>query len=156
MLVCSVRGERTLLAEDFFEGHFTTAMADDECLVEVRVPAAPAGAGWSFQEVARRPGDFALVGVAAMVALDSSSSIRECRISLLGVAPRPIRARSAEEALHGARPSAETFAAAAHEATAELKPASDLHASASVRRHLAGVTVRRALTTAAERAGGSL
>jgi aerobic carbon-monoxide dehydrogenase medium subunit len=156
VLVRSVRGERTLPAEDFFQGHFTTALADDECLVEVRVPASPAGAGWSFQEVASRPGDFALVGVAAMIALDPSGSIRDSRISLLGVASQPVRARSAEEGLQGARPTAEAFEAAAHEATVGLKPSSDLHASHLVRRHLASVTVRRALTTAARRAGASL
>jgi carbon-monoxide dehydrogenase medium subunit len=154
VVVRSVRGERTLPAEEFFQGHFTTALADDECLIEVRFPLAPPRAGWAFQEIASRPGDFALVGVATMVALDDSGAISDSRISMLGVSSQPVRATRAEEALRGARPSTETFAAAAQEATAELRPASDLHASAAVRRHLAGVIVRRALATAAARAGG--
>jgi len=154
LLVRSGRGERVLTAEDFFQGHFTTAMDDDECLVEVRVPTGPAGAGWAFQEVARRHGDFALVGVGAMIALDASGAISEGRITLMGVADRPIRARQAEVSLVGAHPTPDTFAAVAQQATADLEPASDLHGSAAFRRHLAGVTVRRALTTAAARAEG--
>jgi carbon-monoxide dehydrogenase medium subunit len=154
MVVRSTRGDRVLAAEDFFQGHFTTAMVDDEFLVEVRVPTSPASAGWAFQEVARRHGDFALVGVAAMIAIDDSGSISASRISMMGVADRPLRASRAEASLLGAAPSAENLAAAAREATADLQPGSDLHGSAAFRRHLAGVTVRRALTTAAERAGG--
>jgi carbon-monoxide dehydrogenase medium subunit len=149
----SVRGERVLAARDFFQGHFTTALADDECVVEVRVPVGPAGAGWSFTEVARRHGDFALVGVAAMVALDGAGGIRESRISLVGVADRPVRAAKAEASLQGAMPTQEAFAAAAEAATADLEPASDLHGSGSFRRKLAAVSVRRALATAAGRAG---
>jgi carbon-monoxide dehydrogenase medium subunit len=147
----AARGERTLAAEGFLAGHFTHAMDDDECLVEVRFPTTPAGAGWSFQEVARRHGDFALVGVGAMVRLDGGA-IAEARIALMGVADRAVRARAAEAALVGAAPGPETFAAAAQDAVADLEPASDVHGSAAFRKHLAGVTVRRALTTAAERA----
>lgn len=154
MVVRSTRGERVLTADDFFQGHFTTAMVDDEFLVEVRVPTGPASAGWAFQEVSRRHGDFALVGVAAMLAVDDSGSISASRISMMGVADRPVRASEAEASLLGASPSAENFAAAAQEATADLQPGSDLHGSAAFRRHLAGVTVRRALATAAERIGG--
>ena len=152
MVVRSGRGQRSMAAEEFFTGHFTTAMADDECLVEVRIPVSPRGAGWSFQEVARRHGDFALVGVGAMVVLDGDGAITEGRVCLMGVADRPVRARKAEAALVGARPTAETFAAAATEATAELEPSSDVHGSAAFRRHLAAVTVRRALAEAAARA----
>jgi len=154
MVVRSTRGDRVLAAGDFFQGHFTTAMVDDEFLVEVRVPTAPASAGWAFQEVARRHGDFALVGVAAMIAIDDSGSISASRITMMGVADRPVRASEAEASLLGAAPTAENLAAAAQEATADLQPGSDLHGSAAFRRHLAGVTVRRALTTAAERTGG--
>jgi carbon-monoxide dehydrogenase medium subunit len=154
MLVRSATGQRTVPAEEFFQGHFTTSMADDECLFEINMPTSPPGAGWSFTEVVRRHGDFALVGVAAMILLGDSGSISEARITLVGVADRPVRARSAEAALRGAAATTATFAAAAQEASADLTPASDLHGSASFRRHLAGVTVRRALATAAGRAGG--
>jgi carbon-monoxide dehydrogenase medium subunit len=154
MLVRSARGERIVSAEGFFQGHFTTVLEDDECLVEVRIPPSPAHAGWCCLEIARRHGDFALVGAAAMVGLDDSGLVSEARISLFGVADRPLRAREAEAALVGNQPSAEVFAAAGAEASSDLEPASDVHGSAAVRRHLAKVTVRRALERAASRAGG--
>src|SRR5438067_1821489 len=77
-------------AEDFFDGHFTTPMADDDLLVEVRVPVTPPGAGWAFYEIARRHGDFALVGAAAMVA-KNGAGVGEARIALIGMADRATR-----------------------------------------------------------------
>jgi aerobic carbon-monoxide dehydrogenase medium subunit len=155
MVLRSARGERVVPADEFFVSHFTTCMDDDELLTEVRMPSGPAGAGWAFHEIARRHGDFALVGVAAMVALDGDRRIGEARITLMGVADRAIRAAGAEAALAGAEPGPDAIAAAAHESTTDLEPATDMHGSAAFRRHLAGVAVRRALTTASERAGGS-
>lgn len=152
VVVRSVRGERLIAAEDFFQGHFTTAMADDECVVEARVPPTPAHVGWSCTEIARRHGDFALVGAAAMVALDGDGRIGESRISLFGVADRAIRAGKAEAMLRGAQVSEETWSAAAEEATRDLEPASDVHGSGTFRRKLAGVVARRALAAAASRA----
>jgi CO/xanthine dehydrogenase FAD-binding subunit len=149
----STRGERTIDAEEFFVSHFTTSLDDDECVVAVRVPVGPTGAGWAFQEVARRHGDFALVGVAAMVATDGGGAIADARLCLFGVGERPVRVRDVEAALVGQVASADTFAAAAADAVRDLEPASDMHGSAEYRRHLAGVVVRRALTTAADRAG---
>jgi carbon-monoxide dehydrogenase medium subunit len=153
MVVRSVRGERILAADDFFVSHFTTALDDDELLTELRIPSGPAGAGWAFHEVTRRHGDFALVGVATMVALEQDR-ICDARITLMGVADRPVRAGVAEAALVGQSLDDDTMVAAAHEATRALEPASDMHGSAEFRRHLAGVAVRRALTTAAGRARG--
>jgi CO/xanthine dehydrogenase FAD-binding subunit len=154
MVVRSVRGERVVPADEFFVSHFTTALDDDELLTEVRIPSGPAGAGWAFHEIVRRHGDFALVGVAAMVVLDGDR-IGEARITLMGVADRAVRAAAAEAGLAGQAVDADIVAAAASEATKDLDPASDMHGSAEFRRHLAGVAVRRALTTAAGRAGGS-
>lgn len=153
MIVRSVRGERTIAAADFFDGHFTTTMADDELLTEVRFATGPVGAGWAFYEIARRHGDYALVGVAAMVDLDGDN-VREARLSLLGVADRAVRATEAESALVGQRADADALAAAAAEAGRHVDPSSDLHASADVRRHLTSVAVRRALETATARAKG--
>ena len=155
-MVVRRRGEeRVVPADDFFVSHHVTALADEECLVEVRSPGAPAGAGWSFQEVARRHGDFALVGVGAMVALDSAGAIAAARVCLFGVADRPVRPRDLEGSLVGASPSADTFAGAASDAVADVHPASDVHGSGAYKRHLAEITVRRALTDAAQRAGAS-
>lgn len=159
MVVRSARGTRVIPAEQFFAGHFVTAMADDELLVEVRMPAGPAGAGWAFREVARRHGDFALVGVAAMVALGAGRRVEEARIALIGVSDRPVRAGKAEAALGGVEVSGSgavadaALDAAAEDAVRDLEPASDVHGSAEFRRHLARVTVRRAVAAAAGRAG---
>jgi carbon-monoxide dehydrogenase medium subunit len=154
MVARSRRGERVLAAASFFQGHYSTALDDDECLVEVRVPAPPAGAAWAFQEVTRRHGDFAIVGVAAMVALDGEGTVGAARVCLFGVADVPLRPASVEAALTGATVSGDTFASAAADAVRDLAPASDVHGSGEYRRHLAEVTVRRALATAAARARG--
>ena len=154
VLVRSTRGDRVIAASDFFQGHFTTAMDDDECLVEVRIPAQDPGTASAFREVARRHGDFALVGVATTMALGADGRIAESRICLMGMAVVPYRARAAEVALVGAEPTAEAFADAAQTAVADLHPASDVHGSAAYRSHLAAVTVRRALTTVGARARG--
>jgi carbon-monoxide dehydrogenase medium subunit len=156
MTVKSSTDERVVSAEDFFQGHFTTALGDEELLTEVRVPKGPADAGWAFEEVARRRGDFALVGVAAMVALDGSGKVSEARLCLIGVADRPLRPSAAEALLVGTEPSTEALVAAAEEAVRELRPPSDIHGSADYRRQLARVTVRRSLELATSRAGKAL
>ncbi len=151
----SPRGDRVLTADDFFVSHFTTALAEDECVVEVRVPIGPAAVGWSFQEVARRHGDFALVGVAAdEYAMGEGGEIGAARVCLVGVGDRPVRARAVEESLVGQAASARHLRrTAAADAVRDLEPATDMHGSSAFRRHLAGVVVRRTLTTASERAG---
>jgi carbon-monoxide dehydrogenase medium subunit len=152
MVAQSSSGRRAIPAESFFLGHYSTALADDECLVEIQIPATAPDAGWSVEEVARRHGDFALVGVAAMVALRDEVTIRESRLCIFGVAGTPLRVPSVEAALAGASVSDETFASAAAEATGNLEPASDVHGSGAFRRRLAEVTVRKALATATRRA----
>ena len=132
MVVRSAAGERSLPADEFFLGHFTTALDDDELLLEVRVPVGPAGAGWAFHEVARRHGDFALVGVAAMVTLDADSRIDEARLCMIGVADRAMRPGDAEASLVGSQPGVDAFTVAAEEAVKDLEPASDVHGSLGV------------------------
>jgi carbon-monoxide dehydrogenase medium subunit len=145
------RGRRTLRAAELFEGYLTTRLAADELLVEVRLPAMPAGAGWAFEEFARRHGDFAIVGVAAMVARDGERC-RLARLATAGTGPVPLRLRAAEEILEreGLGPAA--LAAAAARAAELVEPDSDVHASAAYRRHLTGVLTARALRRALERA----
>jgi CO/xanthine dehydrogenase FAD-binding subunit len=154
MTVRSARGERIVAADDFFVGHFTTVLDDDELLTEIRFPESPAGAGWAFHEIARRHGDFALVGVAAMVTLDDDR-IGDARVVLMGVADGPVRATAAEVGLRGQLPEPDVLEASGREATRDLEPASDLHGSSEFRRHLAAVAARRALATAVARAGGA-
>jgi len=141
----STRGERTIPVGNFFDGFLTTSLQPDELLVEVRLPAVKGGS--SFKEVARRHGDFALVGVAAVVALNQGT-IEDARLAFLGAGPTPVRATEAEATLRGARPHEAAFAEAAEKAAVRLEPSSDIHATADYRRRVAAVLARRALLEA--------
>jgi carbon-monoxide dehydrogenase medium subunit len=145
-------GRREVAARDFFITYLTTDVAPGEVLVEVRVPPAPAGAGMAFVEVARRSGDFALAGAAALLAVDEGGRVREARLALCGVGGAPVRAEEAEAALVGQAAGADAFEAAARAVRAAVEPEDDIHASAAYRRHLAGVLAVRALGKARERA----
>lgn len=145
------RGRRVIPASDFFEGFFTTALEPDEILTSVRIPARAKGSGSAFEEVARRHGDFAMVGVAAIVRVDGGR-IAEARLVLTGVGSTPVRATEAETVLAGAEPADDLFAEAAAQAAKGLEPPSDVHATSAYRRHVAEVLIRRSLKTASERA----
>lgn len=149
-------GERTVAADDFFRTYFTTDVAEDEVATSVRFPAPPPGAGSAFVEIARRPGDFAMVGVAALVQV-RDQSIVGARIAVSGVGERPVRCRHAEAWLTGRRPDEDTCAEAGRVAATEpgIAPRDDVHATAAYRRRVLPVLVRRALLTAAHRAAAS-
>jgi aerobic carbon-monoxide dehydrogenase medium subunit len=149
--VRSDTGERVVPAADWFEGYLTTARRPDELLAEVRFPAARRGTGVSFQEVARRHGDFAIVGLAVSMTL-ADGVISDARLAFAGVADVPVRAVQAEDLLAGETPSAELFAEAADRATADLDPPGDLHGSPEYRTKVAATLVRRCLQTAADNA----
>lgn len=144
------RGERTLRPADLFQTYLTTSLEPDEILTEVRLPATPAGAGYAFEEFARRHGDFALVGIAALVVMEGRRVVR-ARLATAGASPVPVRLRAAEEILERDGLSDETIAAAASRAGALVEPDSDIHASADYRRHLTGVLTGRALKRARAR-----
>ena len=155
MKVRGQAGERWVPADEFFLSLFTTVLMPDELLVEVAIPAMPARTGWSFQEVARRHGDYALVGVAATVTLDRNDQCEEARLVYVSVGDRPENAQQATAALQGQALTPEAIEAAAElAATADTDPGQDIHASAEFRRHLVKVLTRRALTQAAARAKG--
>jgi carbon-monoxide dehydrogenase medium subunit len=143
-----VAGERTIAAEDFTMGFMTTALAPEELLVEVRIPAAAATFRTAFTEIARRHGDFALVGVAAAIALDGDGLINDARLVFTGVGLMPVRAREAEASLLGTSGDSAALATAADLVTGELQPRTDGHASGDYRRRVAGVLTRRALAEA--------
>lgn len=145
-------GDRWVEAGDFFAGLFTTALLPDEILVEVALPPAPPRTGWCFLEVARRPGDYAQVGVAAMISLDTDGRCGEARLVFLSVGAAPFEARRAAGLLHGEAPEGAAVAAAAAAAQEEIEPRGDIHASADFKRHLARVLTARALGKAAARA----
>jgi carbon-monoxide dehydrogenase medium subunit len=147
MEVRSKRGSRAIPAAAFFVDYLTTALEPDEILVETRFPASSPGMAWSFQEVSRRHGDFAIVGIVAGLAV-SGNAISDARLSYFGVAGAPVRARQVEDQLRGQPPGGETFAAAAAAVRPLLDPPSDVHATAAYRRSVAGVLTQRALTEA--------
>jgi carbon-monoxide dehydrogenase medium subunit len=146
-VVRSTSGERVIPAAEWFEGYLSTARRPDEVLVEVRFPTAAPGTGVAFLEVARRHGDFAIVGLAASLTL-ADGAISDARLAFSGVADVPVRALDAEALLVGERPSAQLFEEAARRATADLDPPADLHGSSEYRKKVAATLVRRALRAA--------
>jgi aerobic carbon-monoxide dehydrogenase medium subunit len=144
-------GTRVVPAAEWFEGYLTTSRGPDELLAEVRFPAARPGTGVSFREVARRHGDFAIVGLATSLVL-SGEVISDARLAFAGVSDVPVRAAAAEDLLAGERPSTELFAEAARQATKDLDPPADLHGSSGYRKTLAAAVVRRGLQAAADNA----
>jgi carbon-monoxide dehydrogenase medium subunit len=144
------KGERTLTAGELFESYLTTTLAPDELLTEVRLPTMPEGAGWAFEEFARRHGDFAIIGVAAAVWRDGAGWT--ARLATAGAGPVPVRLRAAEAIVEQEGTGDETVAAAAARAAELVQPDSDIHASADYRRNLTRVLTARALRTAIGRA----
>jgi len=152
----SLAGERWVPAREFFIGMFTTQLEPDELLTEIAFPPMQPRSGWALMEIARRPHDFALVGVAVAVNLDEEHRCHNARIGLLSVGDGPVEAHRAVEALIGQVPTAAAIKAAAEIAAAEdCDPSSDIHASAGYRRQLVKVLTRRALNLAFERASGN-
>jgi aerobic carbon-monoxide dehydrogenase medium subunit len=142
-------GMRVIPAAQWFQGYLTTSRRPDELLTEVRFPTARPGTGTSFQEVARRHGDFAIVGLAASLTL-SDGAISDARLALAGISDVPVRAAAAEDLLAGERPSTELFDEAARRATDDLDPPGDLHGSSDYRKTVAAAMVRRGLRAAAD------
>jgi aerobic carbon-monoxide dehydrogenase medium subunit len=135
-------GEREIPADDFFTGFLETALAPDEMLTEIRVPAMD-GSGWGFEKFARRAQDWAIVGVAAVLEPIGNGGGGP-GVGLVNMGPAPLRATAVEDALRQGA-GAEDAAARADEGT---EPPADLNASTEYRRHLSRVLVRRALEAA--------
>jgi carbon-monoxide dehydrogenase medium subunit len=147
VVVRSTRGERVIQASALFQTYLTTTLAPDEVLVEVRLPAMEPGAGHAFEEFSRRHGDFALVGIAAIV-VAAGDRCRMARLATAGAAPVPLRLRASEEILESAGLGEDAIRAAAQAAAEAVQPDGDIHASAEYRRHLTGVLTARALRRA--------
>jgi carbon-monoxide dehydrogenase medium subunit len=153
--VRSKERERWIAAGDFFEGVFTTSLLPNEILVDVSLPSLAPRTGWSFVEFSRRKGDYALLGVAALLTLDDSGVCRQARVVYLNAGEYPVDARRAAEVLTDEKPDQELFAAAADVAVeSEISLAGHIHASVPYLRHLARVLTQRALNTALKRASG--
>lgn len=138
-------GHRTIAARDFFLSYLTTALGPNEVVTGLALPPWPDRAGACFYEVARRHGDFALVGAAVWVQVDAAGRCQQSGIALCGAGATPVRAEAAEALLAGSMLTPALVAAAAGAAAEATEPDSDLHASAAHRRRLAAVVVERAL-----------
>ena len=145
-------GERTVHPKDFFVSFMTTSLEPNELLVEARFPPPQPRTGQAWFEMARRHGDFALVGVAAVLSLREDGVCDAARLVYTGVASVPFDAQEATELLVGEEPTEDSFAAAAEQAATDSEPSSDVHASTEYRRHLVRVLTRRALGKALQRA----
>jgi CO/xanthine dehydrogenase FAD-binding subunit len=150
--VQSVNGDRWMAASDFFISPLTTALTPEEMLVEVELPAAKPRSGSSFMEVARRRGDFALMGIGCTVRLDESGLCVEARLAFCNAGDTPIFAADASKSLVGTRMGTRDLDTAIELVNSAIDPAGNLHASKEFQRHLAGVLTRRAIAQANERA----
>lgn len=151
LVVVGPQGKRTIAADDFFLGMFTTALEPDEILVEVRFPIMDERAGCAVEEFSRRKGDFAIVAIAAVVRREGNRCV-QARLAASGVSGQPVRLRRAEDALLQGGLGETAIAQAASLAGQDVDPMSDPNGSAEYRRHLVRVLSARALHRAVARA----
>ena len=148
-------GQRTIPITDFVQGMFTNALADDEMLVEIRIPVPTGRSGGAYLKLERKVGDYATVAVAAQLGLDDSGSISHAGIALTSVNATNTKVTEAEALLAGHTPGDELFADAAELAAAAADPHSDVRGTAEWKRQVVRTYTRRALATAASQAQGS-
>lgn len=147
--------ERWVDAQNFFSGMFTTDLGQGEMLVEIELPSQPPRTGWSFMEVAPRAGDYALMGIAALVTLDEAGQCRSAKLVYLNAGDGPVVAKEAAALLSGESITDSLIEEAAlHASEKEVSPFGNIHASPEFQRHLAYVLTKRALQQAKQRAGG--
>jgi aerobic carbon-monoxide dehydrogenase medium subunit len=146
-------GSRTIAAADFFRGMLSTALAEDEILTEIRVPAQTDHTGTAYQKFPNPASRYAIVGVAAVVTLAPGGAIARAAIGITGFGERAFRASAAESALAGRRPTETEISAAADQADQGETPLGDIHASDHYRRHLSHILTKRAILEASSRAG---
>ena len=150
-------GTREIPATDFFQSFLTTTRKQDEIVVEVRLPVLRPDAGWAFDEVTRRHGDYALVGVGCVLEVDDAGRAHGVRLAACGISDRPVRLKAAEAALDGTALASADLDAAVRASVDAVTQADDMNTSMSYRRRVLGGLIRRLVATAAQRArGGSL
>lgn len=150
--VQAAKRERWLEASEFFIGGLTTDLQPDEMLVEVELPLPKPRTGSCFMEVARRRGDFAIIGIATMITLGQRDECASARLAFCGVGETPIDASSAADVLIGRALTADAVRDVAASVQTMIDPAGSVHATADYQRHIAGVLTERALQTAYRRA----
>jgi carbon-monoxide dehydrogenase medium subunit len=152
--VVGPRGERRVPIDSFFTGPFSTALAADELLIEIRVPKPSERSGGAYVKLERKVGDFATAAVAAQVALAADGTCQRVGIGLTNVGATPIRAERAEASVVGRRPDADAIKRASELAAEAAQPSADLRGSVEYKKDLVRVLTARALRRAVERAGG--
>ena len=146
------KGIRTIQAQDFCAGTMETALAPDELLTEIRIPALPEGTGWGFREAARRQGDFALIAVAVLLRPSGAGGI-DARVVVTGTGEGPVRMRGAEAVLTERGTEGDACEVAGNAAAEASEPADDPHAPAWYRQRLVAALTQRACRDAAMRLG---
>jgi len=141
-------GTRTIPIDQFFLGLFSTALAPDEILTEIRIPVPPVRSGGSYVKLERKVGDFATAASAVQVTLGAGGEITSAGIALTNAGPTPLRAADAEQFLIGKQPSAEVIAEAAQRASAIATPSADRRGAVEYKRQMARVLTGRALKAA--------
>jgi len=149
LVIQNAKGERRIKAQDFFISLYKTAVQPEELLVAVEFPIATSNQKFVFMELARRMGDYAMVGLALALTMDGKT-IRECAISLMAMDDKPILAPSAMKSLTGQQIQSESILQAQNALEKDLNPPGDLQANAATKKHLARVLLSRALTQAGE------
>lgn len=149
-----VAGRREVTADELFLTYFTTTLEHDEILTEIRLPRWPQRTGWCFLEESRRHGDFAMLGVAALVTLDARASCTQAAVTITGVGGAPFHVPQAASILVGQPVTTDAMRELAQVVATDVEPESDIHASAEFRRHLSAVLTQRALAVAVDRAHG--
>jgi carbon-monoxide dehydrogenase medium subunit len=149
----SKRGERVIPSDGFFLGAFSTALAEDELITEIRLPGARDDAGSAFRAMSQKASGYSIVGVAAVVFVDGQKRITKASVALTGVGDAPYRAKGVESALAGTDGGAAAIAAAAAHATDGVTVNSDIHADAAYRTAMAVVYTKRAIEAALSRLG---
>jgi len=147
------KGARTIPIAQFFTGLFSTALAADEILTEIRIPAPPAGSGGAYVKLERKVGDFATAGAAAFLVI-KGGRIERAGIGLTAMGPVPVKASDAEKSLAGKAPDEAAFAEAGRLAAAATRPTADRRGAVDYKKEMARVLTVRALRKAAQRAGG--
>ncbi|HEY6930178.1 MAG TPA: xanthine dehydrogenase family protein subunit M [Thermoanaerobaculia bacterium] len=149
------KGARTIPIDKFFTGLFETALAPDEILTEIRIPAPPPKSGGAYVKLERKVGDFATAAAAAQVTLGANGAIEKVGIGLTNAGPTPIKATAAEQSLKGKKPDADAIAAAAKLAAQAAAPSADRRGSVEYKKEMARVLTARALAKAVARAQGA-
>jgi len=154
MVATGSAGTRHIAAADFFQSFLTTSRRQDEIVIEARLPVLPDGAGFAFDEVTRRHGDYALVGVGCVLLLDGGGRVQNIRLAACGISDRPVRLKAAEAALNGSLLASSDLAAAARASADAVTQTDDMNTSMSYRRRVLSGLIQRLVPIAASRARG--